>query len=174
MTLAHITRRLDEIEAILDHRGNAAHAAAIKHASKLTDQVLAEFMRTESSQDYIRDKIAMIRRHAELGDLDGAYKALEYLQTRLDYISQIVRAPVIATGVKQRNVLAGLRDAKNAKATRQSSAKVRQWQKEAEAIWAKSPRLSKSAVAATIKTRLAVTETRDWISRRIQKVRTPC
>ncbi len=164
-----IDKRLREIEAIIEDRGAASHAAANERASKIKDDVLADFIRRESSPTFILDKLASIRRLSELGALEPAYRQLEYLQSRLDYITQIVREPVLKTGFKQRQWLADRRNAGNEIRQREAVLRYAKWQTEADDIWRRHSGLSASAVAGHVKERLSLSESVGTIRRAIRK-----
>lgn len=164
-----IARRTREIEVIVQERGDAAHFAAKSRADKIHDDVLADFIRRESAPEYILEKVASIRRMAAFGELEIAYKSLEYLQTRLDYITQVVRAPVLQTGIKQRQSLAEQRNHANELRQREARQRHAVWQVEAADIWGRHPSWSASAVAKLVKKNLGAPEGCDTIRRAIRK-----
>lgn len=165
----HIARKLADIEVILANRGEAAHAAAVERAEKLSDHVLADFVRRESAPDHIAGEIASIRTLARLGELDRAYQSLERLQRHLDFLSQMVRAPALVTGIKQRRVLAERRNAGNEKKAREAAVRYSAWQNEANGIWGRKPGLSATAAAISVKKNLGCSATIDTIRRHIKE-----
>lgn len=168
----HIARRLREISAVVADRGEAAHAAAKESAAKIKDEVMADFMRRESEPAYILGAVQSIRRLSELGALDEAYRQLEYLDTRLEFIGQIVRTslvPALETGIKQRTWLEARRNAGNEQKARDAAARHAEWQAEASPIWQRHPDWGALPVAELVKKNLGLSESVGTIRKAIKK-----
>jgi hypothetical protein len=146
----HLTKKLAELEDTLAERGQAAHAAAVERAAKIRDHTLADFLRSESAPAHIRERIASIRQWMKYGQMERAYRDHESLRLRLDKISEIVRAPFFATGVKQRRVLTEWRNAGNEKTSAVTAKRHAEWQGAADDVWSRNPEFSRRAVAINI------------------------
>lgn len=169
--------RLDALER------SAAKASEIPElvealAASVSDPVVGKFFREVYDPGQARGELARIRMIAECQSLDEAEHELQRLEDTAAHVWRLALAahekriqPALSTGQKQRAVLADIRDRNNAASSARKDKAVLGWQEEADRIWSKDPRLSKNAVAATVKARLRSDKSADWIARNLNKPR---
>lgn len=100
LAIEQLEAELQMLEAILDDRGDAAHAAAVELANKVKEVTLARFIREESDPSYIRGRINNIRWTAiHVGEAEANAK-FRRLRVSLDDIGQRIEQRYINVGYK--------------------------------------------------------------------------
>jgi hypothetical protein len=181
----------------LEHRLDVWKQKASNHPVLPTDAVAAlekvfgtegdgplirRFIQDTVSPARIRGRLDSAEFHMTVGDLDAAAAGLDRLDRDIEAVkNMIANAVPVVNAISAPHYARGKSNVVQLKENtgqvnkERHDTRAREWKKWNEVaaeVWAVNPRLSKSAVATIVKSRLDPTDEVDTISRRLKKPRT--
>jgi hypothetical protein len=136
-------------------RMTPAYLAQVERLAKLTpDPLWADLYRRTLRPDSITPRLNEIRRRLKDGQIIGAHGLLESFRMNVEFAERHLNHPIFQTGAKQRQYLDSARAKTNAERKRKADRKHREWVAAAQNAWKHNSRLTVSACADNVVTKL--------------------